>query len=52
MNEDKYIKGFNAGYLMQEKDPDLFKKLNENLANYNLKSDPFYAKLIEFSAKL
>jgi hypothetical protein len=32
MNEDKYIKGFNAGYLMQEKDPDLFKKLNENLS--------------------
>ena len=31
---------------------EVFKKLNENLANYNLKSDPFYAKLIEFSAKL
>ena len=32
MNEERYISGFNAGYLMQEKDPDLFKKLNENLS--------------------
>jgi len=35
MNEERYIKGFNAGYLMQEKDPDLFKSLSENLTMKN-----------------
>lgn len=31
MNEDNYIKGFNAGYLMQEKSPELYKQLSDGI---------------------
>ena len=35
MDEEKYLKGFNAGYLMQEKSPELYKNLSENLSLNN-----------------
>ena len=32
MDESKYIKGFNAGYLMQKHDPELYQKIHNNLS--------------------